>query len=511
MRKLIAIPALALLSGCTTIDFDYPRTESVVYTDTADSPLARSLANVVPGQPAGHSGFYPLSDGIDALSARLLIAQRAEHAIDLQYYLIKDDMVGRAFVRALLLAADRGVRIRLLLDDIFTSGYDTGLMALDHHPNFEVRIYNPFNRGAAGRTLGAATSLSRVNRRMHNKSFTADNQITVIGGRNIADEYFGAREDAKFDDLDVIGIGPIVRDVSKMFDTYWNHETAIPVPAFLPPLDDPETTLNALRNRLNEDFEKIRVSRYAEAVNDRLLEQVETDHSVFEWAPYSLVFDSPDKGIKGKAAEETLITTPLRESLLAAEKEILVISPYFVPRKSGIEKFSAVQASGVDITVITNSLAANNQASVHGGYAPARKPLLRSGIRLFEVRPDAEVRGTEFVDASGARATLHTKAYLVDRRYAFIGSFNFDPRSSNLNTEMGVIIDDPELANFFAARAESALPAQTWEVYLNEDGKLRWRGLEGSEVVNYDKEPKTTWGQRFMAGVYRILPIRSQL
>jgi putative cardiolipin synthase len=511
MRQTSVILALTLLSGCASIDFDYPRTESVAYTDTADSRIARSLANVVPGQPEGHAGFYPLADGIDAFSARLLLAQRAEHTIDLQYYLIKNDMVGRAFVRSLLLAADRGVRIRLLLDDIFTSGYDAGLLALDHHPNFEIRIYNPFNRGAAGRSLGAATSLARVNRRMHNKSFTADNQITVIGGRNIADEYFGAREDAKFGDLDVIGIGPIVQDVSSMFDTYWNHETAIPVPAFLPPLDDPETALSALRDRLNEDFESISVSRYAEAVNDRILEQVETDNSVFSWAPYTLVFDSPDKGVKGKAAEESLITTPLRESLLAAEKEILVISPYFVPLKSGIEKFSAVQASGVDITVITNSLAANNQASVHGGYAPARKPLLNSGIRLFEVRPDAEVLGTEFVDASGARATLHTKAYIVDRRHAFIGSFNFDPRSSNLNTEMGVIIDDPALAEYFASRVESALPTNTWEVYLDENGKLRWRGLEGGDIVNYEKEPRTTWGQRFMAGLYRILPIRSQL
>jgi putative cardiolipin synthase len=511
MRRLFLILTLALVSGCASIDFDYPRTESTAPTDTQDTHLGRALADVVSGKAEGQSGFYPMANGIDALAIRLLLAERAERTIDTQYYLVKNDIVGRAFIRSLLRAADRGVRVRLLLDDIFTGGYDAGMMALDHHPNFEIRIYNPFNRGAVGRTLGAAASLSRVNRRMHNKTFTADNQVTIIGGRNIADEYFGAREDAKFGDLDVAGIGPIVQDVSDTFDTYWNHETAIPVPAFLKPLDDPQAELDTLRERLEADLENIRNSKYAEAVRDRILEQIEGDNSVFKWAPYTLAVDSPDKGVKGRAAEEVLITTPLRESLLAAEEEIFVISPYFVPRKTGIEGFSAIQASGIDVTVITNSLAANNQASVHGGYAPARKPLLTNGIKLYELRPDAEVAGTEFIDASDARATLHTKAYIVDRRHVFIGSFNFDPRSANLNTEMGVIIDDPDLGGFITARIEELIPTQAWEVYLDENGRTRWRGMEGGEMVIYDKEPKTTWGQRFMAGVYRILPIRSQL
>jgi len=511
MNRIAWLIATTVLAGCASIDFDYPRTSSVAMTDTGDTYLGRQLEGLESGRPPGQSGFYPLPDGIDALAARLLLAQRAEKSIDTQYYLVKNDIVGRAYVLMLLRAADRGVRVRLLLDDIFTSGYDTGMMALDHHPNIEIRIYNPFNRGAVGRSLGAATSLSRVNRRMHNKSFTVDNQVTIIGGRNIADEYFGAREDARFGDLDVIGIGPVVADVSTMFDTYWNHETAIPVPAFLAPLEDPEATLNDLRNRLEESLEEIRTSKYAEAVQARILEQVDSDTSSFRWAPYVLVYDSPDKGVKGKAENEALITMPLRESLLAAEREILVVSPYFVPRKPGIESFVAVHDRGVDITVVTNSLAANNQASVHGGYAPARKPLLKAGIRIFEVRPDAEVLGTEYVDTTGGRATLHTKAYVVDRRHVFIGSFNFDPRSAHLNTEMGVIIDDADLGAFFADRLTEVLPSQAWEVYLDENGKIRWRGQEGGEMKVYEKEPRTTWGQRFMAGLYRVLPIRGQL
>jgi putative cardiolipin synthase len=385
------------------------------------------------------------------------------------------------------------------------------MMALNSHPNFEIRIYNPFNRGAVGRSLGAVTSLSRVNRRMHNKTFTVDNQVTIIGGRNIADEYFGAREDAKFGDLDVVSLGPIVQEVSNMFDTYWNHETALPVPAFLPPLEDAEGALTRLREQLEADREEVNKSRYAEAVRDRFLEQIETEPEVFTWATYQLVYDSPDKGLKGEASEEELITAPLRESLLGAEREVLIVSPYFVPRKNGIQAFTDLHESGVEISVITNSLAANNQSSVHGGYAPARKPLLEEGIKLFEARPDIEVRGTEYIDASNARATLHTKAYVVDREHVFIGSFNFDPRSANLNTELGVIINDPELGGYIVSRVEEALPTQTWEVILNEDGKIRWKGTNGDELVIHDKEPMTSWGQRFMAGFYRVLPIRSQL
>jgi putative cardiolipin synthase len=346
---------------------------------------------------------------------------------------------------------------------------------------------------------------------MHNKSFTVDNQITIIGGRNIADEYFGAREDAKFGDLDVIGIGGVVQEVSEMFDSYWNHERAAPIAAFAKMPEDPAAQLKLLRERLEESRQSIMVTKYAEAVTDTVLEYVEIDTSEFIWAPYTLAVDSPDKTYKKKAAEVASITTPLRESLLSAKSEIIIISPYFVPRKTGIEALSEMQRNGVNVTVITNSLAANNQASVHGGYAPSRKPLLKAGVRIHEVRDDADVSGSEFVAASGAKATLHTKAFIVDRREVFIGSFNFDPRSANINSELGVIIRSPELAEDFAERIKSAIPGQTFEVFLNEKGKLRWRGLENGQEVIFDKEPHTTWWQRFVAGFMRILPIRGQL
>jgi putative cardiolipin synthase len=501
---------LLFAAGCATIDYDYPRQESYSLHETSDTSLGKVIEPAVAKHPPDQSGFYPMNDGVDALTARLLLAQRAEKSIDVQYYLIKNDIVGRVFVYNLLQAADRGVRVRVLVDDMFTSGYDVGLAALDSHPNFEIRIYNPFHRGMAGKVKSAATGFSRINRRMHNKSFTVDNQITIIGGRNIADEYFGIREDAKFGDLDVLGIGPVVQDVSNMFDTYWNHEAALPVLAFVKELEDPEATLNEMRERLARSAEEVRDSKYAEAVRVHYVQYLDPGTNLFEWAPYELVVDSPDKGIKKKAKEADSITTALIQSIRSAQRELIIISPYFVPLKSGIEGLAALEERGVEVTVITNSLAANNQFTVHGGYAPSRKPLLQAGVEIYEVRPDADVAGTEFVDATGAKATLHTKAYIVDDEHLFIGSFNFDPRSADLNTELGVIIHDPELAMIFAVLIDEALREQTFEVFLDDDGKVRWRGYHDGKETLYDKEPETTWGQRFSAWLARIIP-KSQL
>jgi putative cardiolipin synthase len=513
LKNLVAITAAASLLGCATVDFDSPKRESVALqpAETADTYLGKQLSELANAHAEGESGFLSIGDGIDALSIRLLMAERAERSIDAQYYLLKNGITGRAFVLSLLRAADRGVRVRLLLDDMFTSGYDAGMAGLDSHPNIEIRIFNPFASRSA-RIWDGITSFSRINRRMHNKSFTADNQITLVGGRNIADEYFGAREDAKFSDLDVLGVGPVVQDVSGMFDSYWNHERAAPLDAFAKMPEDPAAELERLRVELEQSNKEILTTKYAAAVKDQVLEYVETDNSVFTWAPYTMTVDSPDKNIKSKAATADSIVTPLRESLLAAEKEVWIVSPYFVPRKTGVEVLSELQKRGVNVTIITNSLAANNQASVHGGYAPSRKPLLEAGVKIFEVRADADVSGSEFMAASGAKATLHTKAFVVDRREAFIGSFNFDPRSANINTELGVIIRSPKIAEQLTALIETNTAAQTFEVFLNEKGKLRWRGADddGQEVI-LDKEPQTTWGQRFAAGFYRMLPIRGQL
>jgi putative cardiolipin synthase len=507
---MISAAILLVASGCASINFDYPRAESYSPIDTGNSYLGQLVADQAGKQPDDHAGFLPMSDGTDALAARLLLMSRAEQSINAQYYLIRDDVVGRAFIKALLDAADRGVLVRLLVDDMYMGGLDEGLAALDSHPNLEIRVFNPFHRGAAGRVTSAAFDFSRINRRMHNKSLTIDNQITLIGGRNMADEYFAANAVANFADFDVMAVGPIVPEVSTMFDTYWNHETALPVPAFTKELDDPEAALDALRDRLKKSREEVQASRYVKAIRANIHEFVDEGLSRFTWAPYEFVYDSPDLGVKSKSEEAARITIPLVEALRHAETEVAVVSPYFVLLKSGIEGFSQLQARGVDVTIITNSLASTDQVMVHGGYSSSRIPLLRSGVTIYEMRPDADVRGTEYGDSGGTKSMLHLKSFIVDQKALFIGSFNFDPRSANINTEAGVIIYDAALAALYASLLKKALPDHTYQVFLNEQGDLRWRGFDDGQEVVYDKEPETSWGRRFSAGFFRIVP-KSQL
>ena len=509
-RLLLLAFAINILASCATVNFDYPKTDSRVFTDTSETYFAKNLVDDLANHPVDQSGFYLMPDGIEALSARLVMAARAERSIDAQYYEITRGTVAEAFIAALLEAADRGVRVRLLIDDVNTQGYDAGMVGLDSHPNFEIRVFNPFaNR--TFRKLDALTNFSRINRRMHNKSFTVDNQITIFGGRNIGDEYFGAVKDAIFFDLDVLAVGSVVNSVSFMFDAYWNHERSVPLEAFAKLPDDPAAELVRMRGEIAQWKKEFAKSQYAHAVTDSYLQFIESDPSIFTWAPYQLIYDLPDKAIKQRADETMLIKTAIYGSLEAAQEELTIVSPYFVPLKSGIDWLVDTQASGVNINIITNSRSANNQALVHAGYAPARKPLLRGGVNIYEIRPDAKVVDYEVVELSSAKATLHSKAYIVDRKEIFIGSFNFDPRSANINTELGVLIQSPLSAAKIAQNIEKALPEISFELFLNEKNKLRWRNIEKGEEVIFNKEPYTSWWQRTKDRFFQLLPFKSQL
>jgi putative cardiolipin synthase len=503
--------ALLWTAACATVDFDHPKPHSTAITDTTHTQLARVVASREASHP-GQSGFLMLYDGIDALAARLLIADRAEKTLDAQYYLITNDTIGYVFIGSLLQAADRGVRVRLLLDDIQTAGYDTGMAALDSHPNFEVRIFNPF-AGRRSRVGDGLTDFSRVNRRMHNKSMTVDNQISLIGGRNIADEYFGAHGEVNFGDVDVLAVGPVVRDVSNMFDSYWNHEAAAPVPAFAEMPDDPAATLLLLRARIEEELQAVRKTAYADAVGADFRKYEDATFDIFSWAGYELVYDSPDKvdRRKAKSGEIQTITSRLDAAVSAAEKQLIVISPYFVPGKEGVEYFRALRERGVDVTIITNSLAATNHSIVHTGYAPSRKPLLEMGVELREIRFSAGLDGIERGGTGADLATLHTKAFVVDCEDLFVGSFNWDPRSIDINTELGVIIESPKLAGEVCTLIDRALDEKSYEVVLSEKGRLRWIDRSGSEPVTLTHEPDTSFWTRFSVALMRVLPIKSQL
>ena len=501
--------ALLLAAGCASIDFDAPKSESHTLKETNDTYLARQVEDHVILHP-GQSGFYPIYGGVDSLALRLLLAERAEVAIDAQYFLIHNDLVGNLFVQSLIAAANRGVRVRFLLDDVLSQGLDPGLATLDSHENIEVRIFNPFAHRNF-RAFDAPTSLGRITRRMHNKSFTVDNQVTLIGGRNIADEYFDAKSEEKFADLDVLAIGPVVAEVSSMFDTYWNHAAAVPITQLAEVPDNAESALVELRAKVSASLEEVGTTQYADAVRRSLIDYIQTDASAFTWADYDLVFDSPDKSQPATADEAGSITTQMSEHIGEVEKELFVATAYFVLDKAEIEGFRKLRERGIEVTVLTNSLASNNHTVAHSGYMSARKALLEMGVNIYELRAGQNSPLDEKLGADDPISTLHAKAFVVDREKVFIGSFNWNQRSVNRDTELGVIINSPEIAAGLVARVTPALPTASYKVFLNESGKMRWRIEENGNEVILKNEPQTGFWKRFSAGFMRIMPIKSQL
>jgi putative cardiolipin synthase len=506
---LILTALLVLVSGCTTVDFYAKKPVSHTLTDTDETYLGRYLTQFE-HHPSDQSGFYLVPNSIDALAIRLLLELRAESSIDAQYYTVADDIVGQVFFTSMVRAADRGVRVRLLIDDINTGGLEEELAAMDDHPNIELRLFNPF----ANRNLRFFDiwDFERVNRRMHNKSFTVDNKVTLIGGRNIANEYFAVNSEYNFGDLDTLAVGPIVEDTSRMFDSFWNHRNAIPYRQLSGQQDDGGKRLAQLKENMQDNSEALRDTPYAEAVSESFVDLVAKDGESFEWARYELVYDSPDKSISEEDAEASdSITVPLRDLVLQADESLLIISPYFVPQPDGIKGLAELQDSGVQVDIATNSLASSDHLLVHGGYAGSREPLLRHGVRFYEVRADVHISGTNRAGTHSSTSSLHTKAFVIDRRYFFMGSFNWDPRSSKINTELGVIIDSPKIASQVVDEVVRALPKISYQVYLNDNGDLRWRYEEDGEVEVWDREPDTSFYTRFKAGLARMLPIKSQL
>jgi putative cardiolipin synthase len=476
-----------------------------------DSFLERLVAEEAAEHP-GLSGFVPLTDGIDALGARLILIDRAERSIDAQYYFILNDVTGHLFVSRLLAAADRGVRVRLLVDDIATRGLDVGMSELDGHPNFEIRIFNPFSR-RLGRILHFVMNFRRANRRMHNKSFTVDGAVTVVGGRNIGAEYFAAREDVNFGDLDLLGFGPVARDVGIAFDVYWNDALAAPVADLVRPPRNPYASLESLRARNAAALEDLEASDYGEALRCTLLDRLQGMEGGVEWAPAHVVFDPPGK-IRGEVAPGQ-VAGPLATSLLQAvgraERELLVVSPYFVPLAGGVELLAATRARGVRSIVLTNSLASSDVVAVHSGYAPFRIPLLRRGVELFEARNDARMAGPIRAGAARSHSSLHAKIFVVDRRRLFVGSFNWDPRSVSINTEMGILVDSPVLARRVAELVTALLPSAAWRVGEADSGRLRWSREEAGREIVATREPGAGFWRRLLAVILGWLPIREQL
>jgi len=491
-----------LITGCATAPIDFPKHESEALVNTADTLLGKEVAEWTERHP-GKSGFYPLIAGIDALGARLALIDRAERTIDAQYFLMKPDSAGRLFVMKLLEAADRGVRVRLLLDDIFTTVKDDVFVVLNQHPNIELRLFNPIGRDGVYH-LNYLGHFKLANRRMHNKSFTVDNQVSIVGGRNIADEYFELLTDAEFVDFDMLAVGPVAAEVSDTFDRFWNHKLSVPMEAYETnkKLPDLETA------RANVDRESIEASQsiYGRALNSLLMHNITEDRVDLFPAYSKVVTDDPDKLLNKVSSEHKILVTALVESVDQAVSEVVVITPYFIPGKNGVEFWRNITNKGVRVIIITNSLATNNHVPVHSAYARYRHDMIAAGVELYEVRLDASKAPADDTKTAYDALTLHTKLALIDRRHTLVGSLNLDPRSIDINTEFGVFVDNADLAGGITDRVLERLPSFSYRVTENEKGKLRWTAvIDGQQLVEKN-EPQASGWLRFKAWLFRIVP-----
>ena len=513
--RIAVLLALTFVSGCATLPENVNRTESFAYTDTGDTAIGREFADKIAEHP-GKSGFFLLGHGLDAFVARAVFAHFAERSIDVQYYLYHADLVGRLLADQLLKAADRGVRVRMLVDDMGLEGRDFNVAAMDSHPNLEIRIFNPFSR-KTGRISQFLTRMGSVTRRMHNKSFTVDGQVTILGGRNIGNEYFEADPDLEFADLDVIAVGPVAREVSASFDRYWNSELAYPVSALV---DEPPTPedVRQLRRQLDDFVAEQEDSAYLMSLrNSKLARQLRDGEAKLIWGDAVVIYDQPEKLLHDTDRTEFHLAPKLKPFLEKIDKELIIFSPYFVPGKKGTAFLTQMVERGVRVRILTNSLASNDVGIVYSGYAKYRKSLLRGGVELYEMNkklPRAQ-RKEKKAPGGSSKASLHAKSFVFDREQVFIGSLNLDPRAVVHNTEIGVVLASPEIAegmgDWFDKNIEEL--AFRLELVTDEDGSetLLWHGLVDGKPVTFDVEPYTGFWKRFGIGFLRLLPIESQL
>lgn len=518
MRLPRALPFLLAimlgLSGCASVSTTREVSQAL---PASDSAFGRSVLSQA-ATHEGRSGFRLLPNSNEAFRARAELIRNAQSSIDLQYYIVHDGLSTRALVHELLLAADRGVRVRILLDDTTSDGLDTLIGTLAVHPNIDIRVFNPLHLGrstAFTRAMGRLFNLSQQHRRMHNKLFMVDGSMAIVGGRNLGDEYFDAEPNLNFTDIDMLSIGPVAEQLGHSFDQYWNSALSKPISDFLwfqPDADD----LRDSRHRLELSLEQARVER--KALYDRLMAyqsqpRLERWRKELIWARGQALWDAPSKVLaQGEPDPQLLITQQLAPDLNDVHSELILISAYFVPGEYGMRYLTGKADAGVSVKLLTNSLEATDVPAVHGGYAPYRRALLEHGVQLFELRrqpgdPSAS-RGLSFQGSSNS--SLHSKAIVFDKRKTFVGSFNFDPRSVLWNTEVGVMVDSPKLAEYTRELAfQGMAPALSYQPRV-EQGKVVWVTEDNGQIHTLDREPGDAW-RRFNAWISKAVGLEKML
>lgn len=513
---IMAVMVLIVAGGCATLPPNVARETSQALMDTHGTRLGRQVQEEMTTHP-GTSGYLLLGNGLDAFVARVLLAQKAERSIDAQYYMVHNDVVGSLFVDQLYKAAQRGVRVRLLLDDIDQGGRDIGTAVLDSHPNVEVRIFNPFARNA-GRTGQYITGFGKQTRRAHNKSFTVDNQATILGGRNIGDEYFEADPQMGFVDLDVIGVGPVAAEVSTSFDQYWNSELSYPISVLLKKPLTPQD-IASQRQAFAVFIAQQAESEYLQHLRDSdLANRLREDRVVYQWGPGVVVADDPQKLTHTTTEKKYRLSEKLLPYMDDIKDELIIFSPYFVPGKSGLAFFKRLRDRGVKVKILTNSLASTDVSIVHAGYVRYRKNLLGMGVALYELNHNLSRKERKAIKdgiMGRSKSSLHAKCFVLDRQTAFIGSLNLDPRSLVQNTEIGVIFKSPPIAGRIADGFDNLIDQVAFRLELRkeENGteQLIWYGMIDGETQTFNHDPYIGFWKRLGVGLMRLLPIESQI
>ena len=480
------------------------------------SYVDQSIKELIENHPE-ESGFYLLENNIDAFTARCNLINQAQQTLDLQYYSFHGDVSGKLIARALIEAADRGVRVRILLDDIDTLGADEAIKILNAYPSIEIRIFNPFYFRGLLRYLEFIVDLSRVGRRMHNKVIIADNSLAIVGGRNISDVYFSADPDLLFLDIDLLSLGNIVKNISISFDEYWNSRWSVPVGVLYGytklryALSKIKVILKKYQDEIKQ-LDYVEITQASELANNKAMSELP-----YIWSQAKLFYDLPEKISPDSNASQ--LKESLHDIFVLAKQEVTIISPYFVPGEEGVKWFENLINKGIKVNVFTNSLAATDVTAVHAGYAAYRHALLKLGVNLFELKPTAYVMGRKRfrILRADSRASLHAKIVIIDKKKLFMGSPNMDPRSADLNTEVGLYVDNKELSsqllNLFS---DISSGKNSYRVMLDKNDEsnklaLIWQSEEKGKLKQFTSEPKVGLFRKFKVYFFSWLPIEHLL
>jgi len=502
-RAVLALLLSALVSACGVVPALPDRPLSSAPPPSADSPLVRTIQSSTPDPSL--TGFRLMPLGFSSLDARIELARHAVHSLDVQYYLIHNDRTGRLVMRNLRDAALRGVHVRLLVDDLYTVGGDAMFRGLAAFPNVEVRLFNPFCCGRGSLTskfMASLVDLQRLNHRMHNKLFIADGVVAVMGGRNIADEYFTRNPTSNFVDMDVLVVGGVIPRLRNIFDVYWNSRQAYPVESIVLASEDRGDLQRGFDHLVDEgeQMRSIPVPSTDMLGHRPIGVELDAGHLDLVWGTAVAFADQPDKvmATTPETARAMSVQMDIMDRVNVSKRNVVISSPYFVPGTTGVRAFGDLTKRDVKVAILTNSLAANDVPLVHTGYARYRVQLLRTGVELYELSPSRMPHSDDSIVPAMSLGRLHAKAAVIDESTVYIGSMNLDPRSESTNTELGLLAECPELAAQVIRVIRMTQQASSYRLRFAADGEtLEWltKGDKGEVVLQ--EEPETTLFMRF--------------